>query len=374
MRWPMKVALIHDYLNQYGGAERVLEVLLDIFPDAHIFTLLYSPERTSARFRRNVHKTSLLDFSLARHHHRIFIPLMPAAVRSLRVENHYDLILSDSAGYAKGVPQDGHAFHLSYCYTPLRYAWEIQNYFSNPVFKTLFAPIFRYLRSWDYRAAQKPDVLLAVSGFIAGKIRQYYGRAASVVYPPVNYDGFYYDPPVVPAGSSSSYYLAAGRLLHYKKFSLLVEAFLELGRNLWIVGTGPEMPKLEQMSGRSGRIRLLGNVTDSELRALYCGAQAFLFPQVEDFGLVAAEALACGTPVIAYAGGGSLEIVQEGATGIFFREQSVESIVDAVRRFELMDFDRREIAAGSRNFSAEKFRAGILQSLPSGLRRRMGLE
>jgi len=254
----------------------------------------------------------------------------------------------------------------------LRYAWEIDNYFANPVFKTLFRPAFGYLKRWDYRAAQKPDVLLAVSTFIADKIRQYYGRTACVVYPPVDYDRFYFESGLQPSSARPSYYLAAGRMLHYKKFTLLVEAFLELGLNLRIVGTGPEQRKLEEMSANAPNIRLLHFVSDTELHALYSGAKAFLFPQVEDFGLVAAEAQACGTPVIAYARGGSMEIVAEGRTGIFFHEQCVRSIVEAVRRFEQMDFNRAEIARMSRKYTAENFREGILRAIPAEIRARLG--
>lgn len=346
----------------------MLETLLDLFPGAHIYTLLYSPESTSRRFQKSVYKTSLLDFPLARHHHRLFIPLMPCAVRSLAVPDQYDLILSDSAGYAKGVPHHSGTFHLSYCYTPLRYAWEINTYFANPVFKTVFKPAFAYLRHWDFRAAQKPNQLLAVSGFIAEKIRKNYGRTATVLYPPVDHRKFFFDSLFQPAPDRPHYYLAAGRLLHYKKFALLVEAFLELGSDLWIVGTGPEMPRIQALAAGSKNIRLIHNVSDGQLRALYSGAKAFLFPQVEDFGLVAAEAQACGTPVIAFARGGALEIVQEDRTGVFFHEQSVSSIVDAVRRFEQMDFDRQQVARSSRRFTVEQFCEGILQAVPSEIR------
>lgn len=364
----MKVALLHDYLNQYGGAERVLESLLDIFPDAHIYTLLYSPERTSARFKGNVYKTSILDFPLARRKHRLFIPFMPSAVRGLRIRNEYDLIVSDSAGYAKGIPYRNGTFHLSYCYTPLRYAWELDNYFTNPVFRTFFRPAFEYLKRWDYKAAQRPDALLAVSGFIAQKIQKNYGRTAAVLYPPVDYQEFYFDTRLQPSRERPPYYLAAGRLLHYKKFALLVEAFVELGLNLWVVGTGPEMPRLQSLAAGSRNIRFVQFVSDRELHELYSGARAFLFPQVEDFGLVAAEAQACGTPVLAFAKGGALEIVQEGRTGVFFQEQSVEGIIEAVHKFERVDFDRMEIARLSRRFSTEKFREGILGAVPPELR------
>jgi len=364
----MKVALIHDYLNQYGGAERVLETLLGLFPNSHIYTLLYSPDRTSALFKNKVYKTSVLDFPLARRRHRMFIPLMPYAVRSLRIAEQYDLIVSDSAGYAKGVPHSGDTFHLSYCYTPLRYAWEINNYFANPLFKTLFRPAFEYLKRWDYEAAQKPDALLAVSRFIAGKISRFYGRTARVVYPAVDYKNFYFDRSLQPSPVSPSYYLAVGRLLHYKKFALVVKSFLELGLNLWVVGTGPELKKIQDLAEGSANLRVLQFVSDGDLHALYNGAKALIFPQVEDFGLVAAEAQACGTPVIAYAEGGSLEIVEPGETGVFFREQTVDCLVETVREFERMSFDRREVSRRSQRFTRERFLDGVLQSLPPRLR------
>ncbi len=364
----MRVALVHDYLNQYGGAERVLETLLKLFPGADVYTLLYSPERTSAQFRQKIRKTSILDFPLARHHHRLFIPFMPYAVRTLEVGDRYDLLISDSAGYAKGVPYRGNAFHLSYCYTPLRYAWEIDTYFENPAFKTLFRPVFAYLRRWDFAAAQKPDAIVAVSEYIAGKVRRYYGRTANVAYPPVDYGKFQFEDDLQPLASGPSYYLAAGRLMHYKKFPLLVRSFLELGLNLKLVGIGPDYAVLKRMANGAKNIELIPFVSDDQLRVLYNGAKALLFPQAEDFGLVAAEAQACGAPVIAYAEGGALEIVREGVTGIFFREQSVSGIVEAVRRLERMIFDRRQISVVSRRFTLDGFREGLMRELPPSLR------
>ncbi len=367
----MKVALLHDYLNQYGGAERVLECLLEIFPGAHIYTLLYSSERTSAKFQGNIHRTSILDFPLAWRKHLLFIPLMPLAARSLKIRNEYDLIISDSAGYARGFDHHPGTFHLSYCYAPLRYAWEPGHYFRNPLFKTLFRPVFAYLRRWDYRTAQKPNTLLAVSGYIAQKIRTNYRRTAAVLYPPIEYGRFYYDRKLSPAPDRPAYYLAAGRLKNHKRFDLLVEAFLKLGLNLWVVGTGPELSRIQNLAAGAKNIRFLHFVSDEELHALYSGAKALLFPQVEDFGLVAGEAQACGTPVIALARGGALEIVLSGQTGIFFQEQSVSSIVAAVRGFERMNFDREEIARLSRRFTIERFREGILNAIPAEVRAKL---
>ncbi len=360
----MKVAVVHDYVNQFGGAERVLDALLDIFPAAHIYTLIYSKERTHGRFDEHIFKTSVLDFALARRSHRPFIPLMPLATRSMAIKEGYDLIISDSAGFAKGVPCPLGTFHLSYCYTPLRYAWEIDNYFANPIFKTLFGPVFGYLRAWDHAAAQRPDSFLAVSRFIAGKIAKYYGRESEVVYPPVDYSRFYFDPAWNQPGTRAGYFLAAGRLMHYKKFDLIIDAFIELRLPLIVVGIGPEKDALRRRAAGFENIKFVGSVEDGELRDLYGAAKALIFPQVEDFGLVAAEAQACGCPVIAFRQGGALEIVQEGVTGLFFDSQSPASLVQAVRRLNLMAFDRKKIAALSRRFSVGRFRHGILSHIP----------
>ncbi len=342
----------------------MLEALLEIFPEAHVYTLLYSRECTAGKFHANIYKTSTMDFGLARRKHRLFIPLMPSAMKSLRPREKYDLIISDSAGYAKGIPHDRSTFHLSYCYTPLRYAWEIDNYFYNPVFKTVFRPAFEYLRRWDFKAAQKPDVMLAVSRFIAAKIDRYYGRSAAVVYPPVDYRIFYREHTSPGFDELNGYYLAAGRLLHYKRFDLLVEAFRKTEQQLVIVGMGPESERVFNGANGSKNIRYLRTVGDAALRSLYCGAAAVLFPQVEDFGLVAAEAQACGTPVIAFGVGGALEIVQDGITGLFFYEQTPEAVLDAIHRFEKMSFDRDLISRKSQRFGMETFKKGLLESIP----------
>jgi len=366
----MKVAIIHDYLNQYGGAERVLESLLTIFPDAHIYTLLYNAKRTLGRFDDHIYHTSFLDFGVVRNYHRPFIPFMPLAAETMAVDNDYDLIISDTAGYAKGIRhgKGGHRqFHLSYVYTPLRYAWELDNYFKNPVFKTFFRPAFNYLKNWDFQAAQKPDKLVAVSRFIAGKIKDYYNRESQVLYPPMDNKKFYHDPNYqLPI---TNYYLAVGRLLHYKRFDLIIRAFKELKLPLKIVGTGPEEKNLKSQISNLKNIELIPFVSDEDLRKLYQGAKALIFPQVEDFGLVAAEAQACGTPVIAIKAGGALEIVEDGVTGIFFGKQSVSDLVAAVKKLELMKFDRKRVSQVSQRFSLENFRRGILACIPEKILR-----
>jgi glycosyltransferase involved in cell wall biosynthesis len=241
----MKVALVHDYLNQIGGGERVLDVLMQMFPDAPVYTLMYDEEKTQGRYAGRVKGTSFLDFQFARDHHRVFIPLMPLATRSINLGSAYDLIISTSAGFSKGIRYDRKTTkHICYVHTPLRYAWEKKTYFghrfSTKLFTAIFAPAFWYVKRFDYKSAQKPDVLIANSQYIADKIKKYYKRDAVAIYPPVDTNRFH--PVVSEPGReiSSHYYLAIGRLLHYKRFDLIIDAFNKLGLPLQIVGAGPK--------------------------------------------------------------------------------------------------------------------------------------
>ncbi len=370
----MKVALVHDYLNQVGGGERVLDELIKLFPEAPIYTLLYDEEKTLGRYKGKVKKTSFLDFSFARNHHRLFIPLMPLAARSLNLGSEYDLIISDSAGFGKGIRYDKKTTkHLCYVHTPLRYAWETSQYFGRSVigrlFTVVFWPAFWYVRRFDFKAGQQPDVLIANSNYIAAKIKKYYNRTAEVVCPPVDTKKFFPDPSDVPRSTlhdTQDYYLAAGRLLHYKRFDLIIEAFAELKLPLKIVGTGQEFAALYALRStlHADNIEFLGYVRDdSELRALYQHAKAFIMPNEEDFGLVMAEAQACGAPVIAYGAGGALEIVEEGKTGVSFNEQTPTSLINAVKHFETTKFDRVYIANHAQKFGRESFENQIKNAI-----------
>lgn len=356
----MRIALVHDYLNQYGGAERVLEHLIEFFPGAPIYTTLYDEAATANRFSAATVRTSFLDFPLARRHHRWFIPLLPRAVRHLNLEDDYDLIISAGAGYAKGVSYGTSTRHIYYCYSPLRYAWE-EDYlrtvqfpvFDFPVLRYPLQPVLAYLRRWDYQTAQRPERILAVSGYVAEKIKRYYGRDAAVLYPPVDTRKFFYEPR--PHHQDGGYYLVAGRLIEYKNISLVIEAFNRLERPLKIVGGGRDFSRLARFI-RSPRIELISFVPDDEtLRRLYAGARGFVFAGVEDFGLVMAEAQACGTPVVALAAGGAREIVEEGKTGVFFPRPTIEDLTAGLRRFEEMSFDRAYISQSMRRFSPEQF-------------------
>ncbi len=366
----MRIALVHDYLNQYGGAERVLESLCEFFPDAPIYTLFYDEEKTLGRFKDKKIITSFLNFTTASvvhklviNNHRLFIPLMPIAASLMRVSDDYDIVLSSSAGYGKGIGVGKNAIHIAYCHTPLRYAWEYYKYFNWPTYlKILSALAFWYLRKWDNWVAQKPKKMIANSKYIAEKIKSYYKRDASVIYPPVDTEKFF----IKKGVRKGDYFLAVGRLMHYKKFDLIIRAFNKLNLPLLIIGNGPELESLKKIA-KSPKIEFLTSVTDDQLVILYNGAQAFIFPQVEDFGLVAAEAQACGTPVIALNQGGGKEIVSDGETGVLFNNQNVDDLIMAVKRSQIKQFDPKKIRESSLRFSKNKFKKAILKAVRTSL-------
>jgi len=357
----MRIAITHDYLNQFGGAERVLKTLIEMFPEADLYTLLYDKEKTNGIFEGKVKGTSFLDMPGVKSRHRAFIPLMPLATALMKPKEKYDLVISSTAGYGKGIKIKA-PYHISYCHSPLRYAWEI-DYLKNlpfspwPLSHYVSHPIAHLLRNWDRKAAQNVNFFIANSDFIASKIRAYYGRDAVTVYPPVDTKTFYLEPET----KQKDYYLMVGRLLYYKGFDWGILAFNQLRKPLKIVGRGPELEKLKKLA-KSPLIEFVSNnPKDSELRKIYNEAKALIFPQIEDFGLVAAEAQACGLPVIAFDQGGGREIVEHKKTGILFnQEQSPEAIAKAVREFENFHFNRKAIAKSAERFSKENFKKNFL--------------
>ncbi len=359
----MKVALVHDYLNQFGGAERVLETLTELFPEAPIYTLFYDKEGVSNKFSGKEIKTSFLDKPFIRKRHRLFIPLFAKAAETMDLGDNYDLIISDSYGFAKGVKY-ARGFHISYIHTPLRYAWEPE-FFLHTLFPKLFiklaSPIVNYLRGWDKKTSERPDLLLTNSAHTAKKIRKFYGRESTLLYPPVDSKTFYPDKSI----KAKNYYLAFGRIVHFKRFDLIVKVFNDLGLPLKIAGVGPEEKNIQKLI-KSPNIEFINRFHgEDELRKLICGAKAVIFPQAEDFGLVAAESIACGTPVIAYAEGGALEIVKDEMNGILFNEQNRESLIQAIKKFEKIPFDKRKVAKTSKVFSKEIFEKGLRQIIDS---------
>jgi glycosyltransferase involved in cell wall biosynthesis len=353
----MKIALVHDYLNQYGGAEKVLEAFCEIFPDAPVYTLIYDPELVDSMFPgKRIRASFLQKFPFIKKHHRFFSPLMPLATEKLDL-SAFDIVLSDSAAFSKGVITKPNTLHICYCHTPTRYAWDDSHRyireFSIPKLARFLVPIFmNYLRLWDREAAYRVDKFISNSNFVSKRIKKYYKQDAVVIYPPINTK--FFTPTENPG---KGYYLMVGRLLPYKRFDIAIEAFNRLELPLKIIGKGPEMAKLKKAANWS--IEFLGELTGDELKTHYQNCKALVFPQEEDFGIVALEAMACGRPVIAYRGGGALESVLEGKTGVFFDEQNTKSLIEAIKDFDVEKFDSKIIRNHALKFDKEVFKKKI---------------
>lgn len=328
----MKAAIVHEYLNQYGGAERVLQVLCALLPYAPIYTTLYDRALTGCVFDGRVIRTSFLQkMPCALRYHHWYSPLMPLAMEQFDTRA-FDTVLSVSASFAKGIITAPETRHVCYCLTPPRFLWD-----DSQRFVQRFGPIGRiaplglsYLRVWDRQAAERVDQWIAISSCVQRRIEKYYDKESVVVHPPVNVSKF------TVSHEHGTYWLMVGRLVAYKNFDIAIRAFNRLGWPLKIVGTGIEERRLRALA--KPNIEFIGAVTDEKLAQLYNGARAVLFPQEEDFGIVPLEAMASGRPVIAYRGGGALETIIDRMTGIFFDEQTEESLMATIDRASRMIF------------------------------------
>jgi glycosyltransferase involved in cell wall biosynthesis len=354
----MKIALVHDYLVQYGGAERVLECFTELFPYAPIYTLVYDQEAMHGVFADKDIRTSFIQkIPFARKKHRLFPQLMPMAIEQFDFSK-YDIVLSDSSSYAKGIITGPATLHISYIHTPMRYAWDdCQKYTSDFYFpaliKKLVPFVMNYIRVWDRVSIERVDKIIANSNFVARRIKKYYKKDSLVIHPPVNIGQFYL------SQKREDYFLMVGRLLAYKRHDIAIEAFNRLGLKLKIIGRGPELKKLQKMA--KPNIEFLERVEDKKLADYYARCQAFIFPQEEDFGIVAMEALAAGRPVIAYRGGDIPEHLEENQTGLFFENQTSQDIVEAVQKFQTLNFDPAYIRKQAEKFDREVFKAKILK-------------
>ena len=362
----MRIALVHDYLVQYGGAERVLECFTELFPYAPIYTLVYDEEAMHGKFvSKDIHTSFIQKIPFAKKRHRVFPEFMPMAIEQFNF-SQYDIVLSDSSSYAKGIITNPNTLHICYMHTPMRYAWDdCQKYTSDFYFpsfiKKLIPFVMNYIRMWDRSSVDRVDKLIANSNFVAKRIQKYYKKEAVVIHPPVNVNNFY-------AGKGNGkYFLMVGRFLAYKKFDIAIEAFNELGFPLKIIGRGPEMKKLQKQA--KSNIEFLGRVPDEELAKYYSDCQAFIFPQEEDFGIVAIEAIASGRPVVAYRGGDIPEHIEETKMGVFFNEQSAESLMEAVKKAQILTFDSEYIRAKALKFDREIFKTRIMEYLENELKR-----
>lgn len=361
----MKVAVVHEWFSTIAGSERVVEQILALYPQADLFAVYADPDvvrQTPFLRDRRVITTFIQHLPRARRSFRAYLSLMPLAVEQLDL-SAYDLVISSAHAVAKGVLTGPDQLHISYVHTPIRYAWDLQHQYlrESGLAKGLKSWIARWMlhriRLWDYRTAAGVDHFVANSRFIARRIRKVYARDAEVVHPPVNVDAFSLQE------AKQDYFLTASRLVPYKRIELIVQAFARMpDKRLVVVGDGPEMARLQALAAPN--VELVGYQPFEQLRAHMQRARAFVFAAEEDFGIIPVEAQACGTPVIAFGKGGSLETVIDSndpatATGLFFAEQTPESIVDAVRRFDALPsgfFSPATCRANAQRFSIEAFR------------------
>lgn len=361
----MKLAFVVSWLNQYGGAERVLEAAHALFPDAPIFTSMYAPEAMPAAYRQWDIRVSFLDrVPLIHRHHQLFLPFYPQAFQSLDLRG-YDVVLSITSAFAHGVNKPAAARHLCYCLTPARFLWQYREYVDkeavNPAVRTLLPAMVGPLRAWDRRAAARVDEFIAISRVVQQRIASAYGRRAEIIYPPVEVSSF----DIVPSDEIGDYYLIMSRLIPYKRIDLAVEAFNRTGLPLIIAGDGRDRARLERMA--KSNIKFVGRVSDRERFGLMARCRAFVFPGEEDFGIAPIEANAAGRPVIAYAGGGALDTVVEGLNGILFRDPSSESLAACLQMFDAPQFDPLAIRAHAEQYDTRVFQEAMTRAVSRGV-------
>ena len=349
----MQVALVHDWLTGMRGGEKVLEVVCGMYPDADIHTLFHWRGSVSPAIERHRIRTSFLQhLPMARTQYRRFLPLFPFAIERFDLDG-YDLVISSSHCAAKGVVAPGRARHVCYCHSPMRYAWDQFEAYFGPArvgavaSRWLYRPVLSRLARWDAATAVRVHRFVANSAHVAGRIRRYYNREATIVYPPVD-TVFFHPARVAP----ESHFLIVSALVPYKRIEVAIDACRRVGAPLRVVGDGPDRKRLERISGSD--VTFLGQLTNEQVRDEYQRAQAVIMPGEEDFGIVPVEAQACGRPVVALARGGALETVTDGDTGVLFPEATAESLGDALRRIGTMSFDSSRIRASAERFSTDR--------------------
>jgi len=359
----MKVAIVHDWLNQQGGAEAVLSSLIELLPGAPVYTSIYSPAAMPAAFRQWPIRTTWMDRLPAIHRrHQPYLLLYPLAFGGLHLDG-YDLVISNKSAFCHGIKTSPGTRHLCYCLTPTRFVWDYDAYVgqeeASPLARALVRPFLGALRRWELASAGRVDTFLSISREVQARVHRIYGRESAILHPPVGTSRF------APADGHDDYFLIVSRLVPYKRIDLAVQAFTDLNLPLWIAGTGRDLARLRSLAGSS--IRFLGRVPDEELSGLLARCRAFVFPGMEDFGIAPVEAMAAGRPVIAYAGGGALETVVEGVTGTFFDQRTSASLAEAVRRFEASAYDPAAIRAHAQKFDVSVFKAGMRAAIENEL-------
>lgn len=353
----MKIALVHDFLTQNGGAEKVLLAFKKAYPEAPIYVLFADKKKFANTFNpADIRESFLAKMPFILSKYRYYLSMMPSAIESLNL-NEYDVVLSSVSAFAKGVITKPETVHVSYCHTPTRYLWSdsheyVENLKMPGFMKRILELQLNKLRVWDKLAAERVDYFVANSHIVKDRIAKYYNRPSTVIYPPVETNKFYI------TDKPGAYYLAGGRLVPYKRFDLIIDAFNRLALPLVIYGDGPEYENLRKRAKSNIRF-VTGQLNDADLTCLYSEAIAYIQPQLEDFGITAVESMASGRPVIAYAKGGSLETVKEGVSGTFFKHQDWADLVDAVMRFRPEDYDSQTIKQYAERFSVENFKKQI---------------
>jgi glycosyltransferase involved in cell wall biosynthesis len=355
----LKLAIVSDTMVQWGGAERVVEALGEAFPEAPIFTILYDRDRGPRAIESRIVQSWLRGIPGSLKLAKALIPFYPNAIESFDLRE-YDVIISSHHTLAKGVLRTSEQTHFCYCHTPMRSLWERPHDEIQRVpgaLRPFIKQMLRGLRSWDYDAASRVDHFIANSAHTASRISKHYRRDSVVLYPPIDTERF------TPGGSVGDFYLVASRNVPYKRIDLAIEAVERLGRRLFIVGDSTD-----RLANDSSNITYLGKVSEGKLLSLMREARALLFPQHEDFGMTVLEMNACGRPVIAFAKGGALETIVDSQTGVVFLEQTVDSLVDAIERFESISFDSAAIRRHAERFSKQRFNDRIRAIVYDALR------
>lgn len=349
----MKLALVHDWLNQIGGAEDVLNTLARHYPSSPIYTSIYAPKTMPEHYRNWDIRTLWTNrLPAIQRRHQIYLPLYPLAWNNLRL-SEYDVILSNKSGFCHSIQFDSRALHICYCLAPTRYVWQLDNYLAGealaPIAAKLIKPLAALLRRWDYAAAQRVSHFVAISSAIKARIRRFYNRDAVVIFPPVDTARFQ---PVARA-DVENYYLIVSRLVPYKRIDLAVQAATDLGLPLKIAGAGRDFDRLRMIAGDN--VEFLGYVADDALPQLMAKCKALLFPGLEDFGITPVQAQAAGRPVIAFGGGGALDTVVPTRTGEFFKEATVDSLKSVLLGFDAGVYDTETIRRHALRFDTAVF-------------------
>ncbi|MCD6109295.1 glycosyltransferase [bacterium] len=347
----LKVAIVCDWLTNFAGAERVIYKMHKMFPDAPIYTSIFNSEKMKAFENAVVHTSFIQHFPRAKNKHQWYLSFYPIAFEQFDLSG-YDIVLSSAHSAAKGVITKPETLHISYCHSPMRYAWDnsheyIRNYKMPWIARSFIPKLIHKIRMWDRLAADRVDYFLTNSNYVKKRIKKYYKREADVIYPMVNVQDFYI------SKGKKDYYLAVGRFTPYKKFDLIVDTFNELPYKIKIVGTGVQEKELKAKA--KSNIEFLGFVSEEKLKDLYANAKGFIFPQIEDFGITPLESMSSGRPVVAFNKGGALETVVEKKTGIFFEEQNIPHLKAAIEKCEKTDWDSKKIRNHAKKFSSEIF-------------------